>query len=564
MNPDGNGESEFGSDASRPNHANADAGMEFGELKERDLSGNAYGSSAPTPMGPAPTGQTPEYQNQPANSGQPVHTGYYRPPVVLKQRVRPVYLPDKPPPPTTIAGMLINAVCLISILGLAAFVCYMQNLPSTEEIKTSPQADLFELTYQARLQLGIMLRTEDDTSAQLDSESRIDFGYFGSVRMRQAGAVMLGETESHDEALRALWKLKSIARQQVYAFTEVEAKTTSILEDIYKGRSVGEADRSHLEKELLWFGKLAWNSKSRPVDELDIRSRQQLLQGTEDMVTRLATAGVTLLVSLLIGMVGCVALMIIYANGTLNVRTLLYSQESSIYLEAFLAWLLTYVLISLSLGIIAPGMNPLLANAIVFLGSLGCGLLWPVLRGKFSFEFRQDIGLTGNPLKELPVAIWCYICALPLIAIGFFVSQALASAFAEPWGDELTSTAPAHPMMEWVLQGDSSVLWGVFLIACVGAPVVEEICFRGFLYRALKDNSHVSGHFASVLVAAVANGFLFAAIHPQGIFFIPALGALGVAFSLAREWRGSLWAPMIMHAIHNFLVTMAVVFFVAS
>ena len=146
----------------------------------------------------------------------------------------------------------------------------MQNLPSTEEIKTSPEADLFELTYQARLQLGIMLLSEGDTSAQLDSESKIDFGYFGSVRMRQAGAVMLGETESYDEALRALWKLKSVARQQVYAFTEVEVKTNSILEDIYEGRTVDEADRNHLEKELLWFGKLAWNSKSRPDDELDI------------------------------------------------------------------------------------------------------------------------------------------------------------------------------------------------------------------------------------------------------------------------------------------------------
>ena len=83
MNPDGNGESEFGSDDHPPYHenvdpGNAEAGMEFGELKERHLSNSANGSSVPTPEGPASAGHTST--GQPAYSGQPVHTGYYRPP----------------------------------------------------------------------------------------------------------------------------------------------------------------------------------------------------------------------------------------------------------------------------------------------------------------------------------------------------------------------------------------------------------------------------------------------------------------------------------------------------
>ena len=45
--------------------------------------------------------------------------------------------------------------------------------------------------------------------------------------------------------------------------------------------------------------------------------------------------------------------------------------------------------------------------------------------------------------------------------------------------------------------------------------------------------------------------FIFAAVHPQGLTFIPILGSLAVAFCIGREWRGSLVAPMIAHGVSN-------------
>ena len=44
---------------------------------------------------------------------------------------------------------------------------------------------------------------------------------------------------------------------------------------------------------------------------------------------------------------------------------------------------------------------------------------------------------------------------------------------------------------------------------------------------------------------------IFAALHPQGVFAIPALAGIGIGFSLLREWRDSLIAPMVAHAINN-------------
>jgi len=95
----------------------------------------------------------------------------------------------------------------------------------------------------------------------------------------------------------------------------------------------------------------------------------------------------------------------------------------------------------------------------------------------------------------------------------------------------------------------------VFVSACIAAPVVEETMFRGVLYRHLRDWSQSWARWVSIAFSAILNGFVFAAIHPQGIMAIPLLMTLAMCFSLVREWRNSLLTPMLMHAIHNTLVT---------
>jgi len=108
--------------------------------------------------------------------------------------------------------------------------------------------------------------------------------------------------------------------------------------------------------------------------------------------------------------------------------------------------------------------------------------------------------------------------------------------------------------------GDSVIWFGVFLAACVAAPIVEETMFRGVLYRHLRERGIHWNRALSVAVAAVVNGVIFAAIHPQGILAIPLLATLAIGFTLAREWRGSLVSSITMHALNNSMVT-AMMFF---
>ena len=108
------------------------------------------------------------------------------------------------------------------------------------------------------------------------------------------------------------------------------------------------------------------------------------------------------------------------------------------------------------------------------------------------------------------------------------------------------------PIANEAFGGDAlQVIFTIFFIASVLAPLTEEIMFRGVLYRTLRDGSRRSSRVVSILFAALISSLIFAAIHPQGIVGIPVLTILAFGFCLVRQWRGSLIACITMHAIHN-------------
>ncbi|MEA3346591.1 MAG: CPBP family intramembrane glutamic endopeptidase [Candidatus Auribacterota bacterium] len=75
------------------------------------------------------------------------------------------------------------------------------------------------------------------------------------------------------------------------------------------------------------------------------------------------------------------------------------------------------------------------------------------------------------------------------------------------------------------------------------APVIEEVFFRGILYRGCKSSM---GPWAAAFLSA----FLFSAVHASFLGFLPIFG-LGVAFTYIYEKAGSLYAPIFFHAFYN-------------
>jgi membrane protease YdiL (CAAX protease family) len=156
--------------------------------------------------------------------------------------------------------------------------------------------------------------------------------------------------------------------------------------------------------------------------------------------------------------------------------------------------------------------------------------------------------------------------ALPLLFVGVLFMLGLTTLRDRlGWGpDEFgPSDAPGHPIVTWVANAHWWTWLEVFFVASVVAPVVEETMFRGVLYRYLREASSGLRPATSVVVSALIVSYLFAVIHPQGFLAVPALMALALAFTLLREWRGTLIPSMIAHGVNNGVATLMLVLMVS-
>jgi hypothetical protein len=88
------------------------------------------------------------------------------------------------------------------------------------------------------------------------------------------------------------------------------------------------------------------------------------------------------------------------------------------------------------------------------------------------------------------------------------------------------------------------------LVAVLVAPVVEEVLFRSALYLPLR------ARFGVVPAALVVSG-VFAAVHfyPWGV---ASLVVLSLTFVALLEVTGTLWAPIVVHAVYNGLTVLLI------
>ena len=80
-------------------------------------------------------------------------------------------------------------------------------------------------------------------------------------------------------------------------------------------------------------------------------------------------------------------------------------------------------------------------------------------------------------------------------------------------------------------------------LAIVIAPIVEEILFRGVIYRFLKNYSL---NYCSLIF----NAFIFAIVHYNILSFLP-LFVLGILITKSYEKTGDIRVPIVFHACFN-------------
>lgn len=168
---------------------------------------------------------------------------------------------------------------------------------------------------------------------------------------------------------------------------------------------------------------------------------------------------------------------------------------------------------------------------------------WPLMRGVSWGRLVEDLGLTrGVGIgREAAFGVIGYAASLPMLAVAMQVGQSLEAILG---GGGTGEGADGYPLMEQPLANSwVAVLFGA-AGAVIWAPIIEEIVYRGALYRFLR--ARLSAAVTILLTASV-----FAIGHPYAPLGILSVFVSGVAFGLLREWRGSLVAPMVAHALHN-------------
>lgn len=90
---------------------------------------------------------------------------------------------------------------------------------------------------------------------------------------------------------------------------------------------------------------------------------------------------------------------------------------------------------------------------------------------------------------------------------------------------------------------------GIFFGAAIVAPVVEELLFRGMLYRYLRGRMGVP-------VAVILSSAIFAAVHFI-LILMPILFVTGVALALVTERYKSILPSIALHALNNGIAVIA-------
>lgn len=314
-----------------------------------------------------------------------------------------------------------------------------------------------------------------------------------------------------------------------------EADDARMLRVIYSphAEAITSADRERLIQRHGWFGKLAVSHGRADSDPV----RQSVLNAAaRTFIATLLMIGF-LLATLAAGLVLLVIALVRISHGRIRRTYAPASRETGPFLEAFAVYLAGFIGLSLIVHWVAPHVN-MVGSAMVLPLFAPLPILWPWFRGVRFGELLQSLGWhTGRGiLREIGAGLVGYITGVPVVGLGMLMFLIL---------QRFSTTKPTHPI-DQDLMGNGPHMIGLYFLACVMAPVLEETMFRGALYHHLRRRL---GWAPAALIVA----FLFAAIHPQGWTFIPVLGALAFNFAMIRDWRGSLIASITAHATQNFI-----------
>lgn len=152
----------------------------------------------------------------------------------------------------------------------------------------------------------------------------------------------------------------------------------------------------------------------------------------------------------------------------------------------------------------------------------------------------SDIGFTARDWKKnLRTGLVGYVAIVPPLLVTLLFMALIAKAFHyEP---------PPQPVVAIYLRESAPkalLFFTVFVAVC--GPIMEELFFRGFAYKALRTRYGVN-------VAMTVTALLFSLLHMTAIAFVP-IFLLGLFLNYLYEKTSSLIPGMAAHMTHNLVM----------
>jgi membrane protease YdiL (CAAX protease family) len=209
-------------------------------------------------------------------------------------------------------------------------------------------------------------------------------------------------------------------------------------------------------------------------------------------------------------------------------------------------WFLGFLAIGFGMDLVfsTPARPPLgLALSLV---------LQTVVAGGLSLSLIQNFA--RRPQDPTPLWIPLRLGALRpaggLLGVGVWTLAGIAMAVVVVSAASIVqaglggSAEEAQPVLKLFAEGaDVRVQFTIAVAAVLMGPIFEEIFFRGFIYRNLRD---LMGPGLAMGVSAL----LFGLVHLQAPLVVP-LAALGIVLAFLFERSGSLLVPITVHALWN-------------
>ncbi len=344
-------------------------------------------------------------------------------------------------------------------------------------------------------------------------------------------AVVAGEILGRDQALTRMEAL--VQEDQALAGDVGTARA------VYHGDNVPEETWAAFRGKYQWYADLlagAGPPAGKPQHDRALRAAYitvTVLGGGFLAVAGLTVAGLVLLIIAIVRLAQR-RIRLAYSradvpgNEPADRRAYLYGM--ALYMAAYigLAYSLRLVLGDMPL----PEIFGLLGLTAAFVLGASC----PLLMGQTWRQWRLTLGLhSGRGVwREIGSGIVGYLAGMPLLVAGMVLVYVLT---------RISGIKGAHPIVQ-DLQGSPWELALAFFMACVFAPVTEELMFRGALFASLRER-------CNWWIAAPVMAVIFGLIHPQSWVALPALAAIAVVLAGIREWRGSIIGCITAHALHN-------------